>query len=161
MKNRDVDSLACVVSELCRELDSPRAIGRLHWLMVGLVEMARTGKTWRALDVAFEANAFLVEMAETNRRAAGARASSLQYNRVSPVSVDAPPKPAATIDQMRAAADAAMAADDEMDEYECDVCHKVTLVPLDSGTPKGWTDSENPDGEEYRCVECSTFGVKP
>jgi hypothetical protein len=62
---------------------------------------------------------------------------------------------------MRAAADAAMAHDEEMDEYICDVCHKVTLVPLDSGTPKGWTDSGNPDGEDYRCVECSTFGVKP
>ena len=71
------------------------------------------------------------------------------------------PRPAATVEQMRAAADAAMASDEEMDEYECDSCHKVTLVPMDSGTPKGWQPSDNPNGEEYICNECHTFGGKP
>lgn len=181
MKTKDVDQLVSIVKTLCRELEEPWAIGRFHYLMMGLIELAREGKPWKALDVAFETSAFLCEMAERaekEQKAQKAQAgTSIGIGTVAPawnlgvermrihsdgyvqIRPDAP-KPVATVEQMRAAADAAMASDDEMDEYECDSCHKVTLVPMDSGTPKGWQPSDNPDGEEYICNECHNFGPK-
>lgn len=179
MKTKDLDHLASIVKTLCRELEEPWAIGRFHYLMMGLIELAREGKPWKAVDVAFETSAFLCEMAERAEKEQKAQAgTSIGIGTVAPawnlgvermrihsdgyvqVRPEAP-KPVATVEQMRAAADAAMVADDEMDEYKCDSCHKVTLVPMDSGTPKGWQPSDNPDGEEYICNECHTFGGKP
>jgi hypothetical protein len=183
MKTKDVDALVSMVRELARALEDPWAIGRLHWVMLSLIELAREGKAYKALDVAFETNAYLCIMAEKAQKElkaaqAGTRIgivgeknvwwkdgeanirttqpSVTGYVQVRPEA----PKPVATVEQMRAAADAAMAHDDEMDEYKCDSCHKVTLVPMDSGTPKGWQPSDNPDGEEYICNECHTFGPK-
>lgn len=183
MKTKDVDALASIVKTLCRELEEPWAIGRFHYLMIGLIELAREGKAWKALDVAFETNAFLCEMAERadkeQKRAqpgtpvsigtvapawtmpvGGAERMRIHSDGYVQIRPEAP-KPVATVEQMRAAADAAMAHDEEMDEYKCDSCHKVTLVPMDSGTPKGWQPSDNPDGEEYICNECHNFGGKP
>lgn len=184
MKTKDVDALASIVKTLCRELEEPWAIGRFHYLMIGLIELAREGKAWKAVDVAFETNAFLCEMAERAEKEQKARERTEQLRNdiaahpwSTPVDIKVrttqpsvtgyvgirheAPKPVATVEQMRAAADAAMVADEEMDEYKCDSCHKVTLVPMDSGTPKGWQPSDNPDGEEYICNECHTFGGKP
>lgn len=181
MKTKDVDQLASIVKTLCRELEEPWAIGRFHYLMIGLIELAREGKAWKALDVAFETNAYLCVMAEkaqkelkTHERAEQLRNDIAAHPWSTPVDIrttqpsftgyvgirNEAPKPVATVEQMRAAADAAMAHDEEMDEYKCDSCHKVTLVPMDSGTPKGWQPSDNPDGEEYICNECHTFGPK-
>ena len=183
MKTKDVDQLASIVKTLCRELEEPWAIGRFHYLMMGLIELAREGKPWKAVDVAFETNAYLCIMAERAEKEQKAQAGTRigivgeknvwwkagEVNiRTTQPSVTGyvgirseAPKPVATVEQMRAAADAAMAHDEEMDEYKCDSCHKVTLVPMDSGTPKGWQPSDNPDGEEYICNECHTFGGKP
>jgi hypothetical protein len=176
-----VDALASMVRELARALEDPWAVGRLHWVMLGLIELAREGKAYKALDVAFETNAYLCIMAEKAQKElkAAQAGTSIGIGTVAPtwhpigverarihsdgyvqVRHDAP-KPVATVEQMRAAADAAMAHDEEMDEYACDSCHKITLVPMDSGTPKGWQPSDNPDGEEYICNECHTFGGKP
>lgn len=169
MKTKDVDALVSMVRELARALEDPWAIGRLHWVMLSLIELAREGKAYKALDVAFETNAYLCIMAEKAQKdlKAAQAGTSIGIGTVAPTSVTGyvqvrpeAPKPVATVEQMRAAADAAMAHDEEMDEYTCDSCHKITLVPMDSGTPKGWQPSDNPDGEEYICNECQVFGRK-
>jgi uncharacterized CHY-type Zn-finger protein len=70
------------------------------------------------------------------------------------------PRPAATVEQMRAAADAAMAADQELVEWDCSVCHKKTLT--DDVMPVGWarTLNSNTGDVQYTCVECQMFGIK-
>lgn len=171
MKKRNIDALHDVVCIVCSRLtEDPEHLLKLHHLLIGVIELARTGREWQALNVASEVPTFIAQKAAEKgspwirpqnddeveillKRAAVVAPTGPGFTGYMNLRCD-PPKPAATVDQMRAAADAAMAADDDMDEYECDVCHKTTCVPLDSGTPKGWTD-----GEEYRCVECSTFGL--
>jgi hypothetical protein len=189
MKKSDVRELRDIVRTLCKELEeTPWAIVRMETLMFGLIELARTKKPWLAVDVALTVQEELLKLAEAGVDAhrEQKRGSSIGIGTVAPtwaptwwkatevdirttqpsvtgyvgVNHDAP-RPAATVEQMRAAADAAMAHDEEMDEYACDSCHKSTLVPMDSGTPKGWQPSGNPDGEEYICNECHTFGGKP
>jgi len=162
MKNKNVDCLHDMVGTLCRQIDDPSGLTHLYEIMVAVIELARTDRAWRAMVVASEVVHHLAIMLEERSQVAPAPVERFRihadgYGEVRPE----PTRPVATIDQMRAAADAAMAAEEDMDEYTCDVCHKVTIVPMDSGTPMGWTDSGNPDGEDYRCVECSTFGVKP
>lgn len=189
MKKKNIDVLHDRVCALCVQLrDDTGFLMHLNDLLYGVIELARTGKTVQALGVAREVASYLAEghsrsvhNARQSAWAASMKAqpgSSVGIGTVAPawnlgvermrihsdgyvqVHHDAP-RPAATVEQMRAAADAAMAADEEMDEYECDSCHKTTLVPMDSGTPKGWQPSDNPDGEEYICNECHTFGGKP
>lgn len=185
MKTKDVDALASIVKTLCRELEEPWAIGRFHYLMIGLVELAREGKAWKALDVAFETNAFLCEMAERAEKEQKARERTEQLRAdiaahpwSTPVDIRTTqpsftgyvqmrpeaPKPVATVEQMRAAADAAMAADPELVEWTCDTCHKKTLTDPDSGEilPIGWSTSTNLNTGEavYTCNECRKFGPK-
>jgi hypothetical protein len=183
MKTKDVDALASIVKTLCRELEEPWAIGRFHYLMIGLVELAREGKAWKALDVAFETNAFLCEMAERAEKEQKARERTEQLrNDIAAHPWSTPddikirttqpsftgyvqlrpeaPKPVATVEQMRAAADAAMAADQELVEWDCSVCHKKTLT--DDFMPVGWarTLNSNTGDVQYTCVECQMFGIK-
>lgn len=170
MKNRNIDCLHDMVGTLCRQIDDPSGLTHLYEVMVAVIELARTDRSWRAVSVAGEVVHYMARMAEERGQELGARmlaeerAPSASTRTTQPsftgfvqLTPDAP-RPAATVEQMRAAADAAMASDEEMDEYECDSCHKTTLVPMDSGTPKGWQPSDNPDGEEYICNECHTFG---
>jgi hypothetical protein len=184
MKNKSIDCLHDMVGTLCRQLDDPSGLTHLYEVMVAVIELARTDRAWRAVNVANEVVHHLARMAEERGQELGERL--LAEERGTPIGIGAvapawnlgvermrihsdgyvqvhhdAPRPAATVEQMRAAADAAMVADEEMDEYECDSCHKATLVPMDSGTPKGWQPSDNPDGEEYICNECHTFGGKP
>lgn len=177
MKKHEVRRLEGIVEVLCHDLKGdPYALHRLAELILGCIDLTRNGKAWKATSIALETSARLASSLEQARAASrdaqrqdGPAAWSMPVNvRTTHPSFtgyvgirnDAP-RPAATVEQMRAAADAAMAHDEEMDEYECDSCHKVTLVPMDSGTPKGWQPSDNPDGEEYICNECHTFGGKP
>lgn len=164
MKTKDVDALVSMVRELARALEDPWAIGRLHWVMLGLIELAREGKAYKALDVAFETSAYLCIMAEKAQKELKAAQAgkpvgigTTQPSYTGHVYLRPEPKHTATVEDMQRAAAAAIAADEEMDEYECDVCHKLTIVTMDSGTPKGWTIAGNPCGEEYKCVECSNF----
>jgi hypothetical protein len=175
MKTKDVDALVSMVRELARALEDPWAIGRLHWVMLGLIELAREGNAYKAIDVAFETSGYLCIMAEKAQKElkaaqAGTPVGSGTWWRATDVDIQTTqpsytghvylrpePKHAASVEDMQRAAAAAIAADEEMDEYECDVCHKLTMVPMDSGTPKGWTIAGNPSGEEYKCVECSNF----
>lgn len=176
MKKHEVRRLEGIVEVLCHDLKGdPYALHRLAELILGCIDLTRNGKAWKATSIALETSARLASSLEQARAASrdaqrqdGPAAWSMPVNirTTQPsftgyvgINHDAP-RPAATVEQMRAAADAAMASDDEMDEYECDSCHKVTLVPMDSGTPKGWQPSDNPDGEEYICNECHTFGPK-
>ena len=184
MKNKSIDCLHDMVGTLCRQIDDPSGLTHLYEIMVAVIELARTDRAWRAVNVANEVVHHLARMAEERGQELGERL--LAEERGTPIGIGAvapawnlgvermrihsdgyvqvhhdAPRPAATVEQMRAAADAAMVADEEMDEYECDSCHKATLVPMDSGTPKGWQPSDNPDGEEYICNECHTFGGKP
>lgn len=188
MKNKSIDCLHDMVGTLCRQIDDPTGLTHLYEVMVAVIELARTDRAWRAVNVANEVVHHLALMAEERGQELGSRmlaedreSSAVGIGTVAPawtmpvggvermrIHSDGyvqlrheAPKPVATVEQMRAAADAAMVADDEMDEYKCDSCHKVTLVPMDSGTPKGWQPSDNPDGEEYICNECHTFGGKP
>lgn len=185
MKKHEVRRLEGIMEVLCHDLKGdPYALHRLAELILGCIDLTRNGKAWKATSIALETSARLASSLEQARAASrdaqrqDGPGSSIGIGTVAPawnigvermrihsdgyvqVHHDAP-RPAATVEQMRAAADAAMASDDEMDEYECDSCHKVTLVPMDSGTPKGWQPSDNPDGEEYICNECHTFGGKP
>jgi len=178
MKKHEVRRLEGIMEVLCHDLKGdPYALHRLAELILGCIDLTRNGKAWKATSIALETSARLASSLEQAR--AASRDAQRQDGSGSPVGIawhpigverarvhadgylqvhhDAP-RPAATVEQMRAAADAAMAADEEMDEYECDACHKTTLVPMDSGTPKGWQPSDNPDGEEYICNECHTFG---
>lgn len=171
MKNKDVDQLASIVKTLCREIEEPWAIARFHWLMIGLVELAREGKAFKALDIAFEASAYLVMEAEKTQKqekpvgtpvGIGTSAPSTPIT-FEPTTHAWWQKPVATIDQMRAAADAAMAADDELIEWQCDGCHKTTLIPDGDlhVTPPGWSEKFNEDTGELQhfCNECTSFGV--
>jgi len=162
MKTKDVDQLVSIVRNLCLELEKPYYVTRFHWLMLGLIELAREGNAYKAMDVAFEANAQLVALAESAQNLVALAEAAKNVNKTQPsytghVYLRPEPKHTATVEDMQRAAAAAIAADEEMDEYECDVCHKLTIVPMDSGTPKGWTIAGNPSGEEYKCVECSNF----
>ena len=166
MKTKDVDALVSIVRTLCLELEKPYYVTRFHWLMLSLIELAREGKAYKAMNVAFEANAQLVALAESAQNLVALAEAAKNVNKTQPsdtghVYLRPEPKHTATVEDMQRAAAAAIAADEEMDEYKCDSCHKITLVPMDSGTPKGWQPSDNPDGEEYICNECHTFGGKP
>lgn len=181
MKTKDVDALASMVRELARALEDPWAIGRLHWVMLSLIELAREGKAYKALDVAFETNAYLCIMAEKAQKdlkaaQAGTRigivgekhvwwkAGEVNIRTTQPsvtgyVGIrDDAPKPVATVEQMRAAADAAMSADQELVEWDCSVCHKKTLT--EEFMPVGWcrTLNSNTGDVQYTCIECQMFG---
>lgn len=187
MKTKDVDALASAVKELSRALEDPWAIGRLHWVMLGLIELAREGKAWKALDVAFETNAYLCVMAEKAQKELKAAQTGTRIGIVGEKNVwwkagevnirttqpsvtgyvgirSEAPKPVATVEQMRAAADAAMAADQELVEWTCDTCHKKTLTDPDAEQvlPIGWSTSTNLNTGEavYTCNECQIFGPK-
>lgn len=166
MKKHEVRRLEGIMEVLCHDLKGdPYALHRLAELILGCIDLTRNGKAWKATSIALETSARLASSLEQARAASrdgsgspvGTRTTQPSFTGFVQLTPDAP-RPAATVEQMRAAADAAMAADEEMDEYECDACHKTTLVPMDSGTPKGWQPSDNPDGEEYICNECHTFG---
>jgi hypothetical protein len=173
MKSKDIDRLADIVRTLCRRIEDPWEISRFQWLMIGLIELAREGKAFKALDVAFESNAYIAMEAEKARKqekpagtpfGIGTSAPSTPitfwtgYAQVKQES----PKPVATIDQMRAAADAAMAHED-MVEWECDGCHKSVLLSEDDDNirPAGWTSKLNENTGEplYFCNECTNFGT--
>lgn len=184
MKTKDVDALVSMVRELARALEDPWAIGRLHWVMLSLIELAREGKAYKALDVAFETNAYLCIMAEKAQKdlkAAQAgtpvgivgeknvwwKAGEINIRTTQPsvagyvgIRNDAP-KPVATVEQMRAAADAAMASDDDLTEWTCDVCRKKTLTES-MITPIGWSRTLNSNTGKalYACNECQMFGIK-
>lgn len=176
MKKHEVRRLEGIMEVLCHDLKGdPYALHRLAELILGCIDLTRNGKAWKATSIALETSARLASSLEQARAASrdaqrqdgpAAWSTPISIRTTQPsftgyvgINHDAP-RPAATVEQMRAAADAAMASDDEMDEYECDSCHKATLVPMDSGTPKGWQPSDNPDGEEYICNECHKFGHK-
>lgn len=181
MKTKDVDALASMVRELAQALEDPWAIGRLHWVMLGLIELAREGKAWKALDVAFGTSAYLCVMAEKAQKElkAAQAGTPVGIGTVAPswsmpvdIRMTQPsftgyvgirnevPKPVATVEQMRAAADAAMAADPELVEWDCSVCHKKTLT--DDFMPVGWcrTLNSNTGDVQYTCIECQMFGIK-
>lgn len=172
MKKSDVRELRDIVRTLCKELEeTPWAIVRMETLMLGLIELARTKKPWVAVDVALTIQEELLKIADDGIDARRER----EQDRGSPVGIgtthpsftgftqlmpDAP-RPAATVEQMRAAADAAMAADEELTEWDCSVCHKKTLTES-LITPIGWSRTLNSNtGEvQYACNECRKFGPK-
>lgn len=179
MKTKDVDALVSMVRELARALEDPWAIGRLHWVMLSLIELAREGKAYKALDIAFETNAYLCIIAEKAQKELKAqqagtpvgigtvapapnldgermRIHSDGYTKVRPETH----KPAATVEEMRAAADAAMADDQELVEWDCSVCHKKTLT--EDFMPVGWCRAlnSNTGDVQYTCLECQMFGIK-
>lgn len=171
MKKSDVRELRDIVRTLCKELEeTPWAIVRMETLMLGLIELARTKKPWVAVDVALTVQEELLELAKAGADArrereqergptAGIRTTHPSFTGFVQLTPDAP-RPAATVEQMRAAADAAMAADPELVEWDCSVCHKKTLT--EDFMPVGWKWARNskPGEPQYTCVECQMFGPK-
>ena len=173
MKKSDVRELREIVRTLCKELEeTPWAIVRMETLMLGLIELARTKKPWVAVDVALTVQEELLKIADDgiDARRERERATTVNVRTTHPsftgftqLIPDAP-RPAATVEQMRAAADAAMAADPELVEWTCDTCHKKTLTDPDADQvlPIGWSTSTNLNTGEavYTCNECQIFGLK-
>lgn len=172
MKNKNIDCLHDMVGTLCRQIDDPSGLTHLYEVMVAVIELARTDRPWRAVSVAGEVVHYMARMAEERGQELGARmlaeegAPSASTRTTQPsftgyvgIRHDAP-RPAATVEQMRAAADAAMAADPEFVEWDCSVCHKKTLT--DDFMPVGWarTLNSNTGDVQYTCVECQMFGIK-
>ena len=183
MKNKSIDCLHDMVGTLCRQLDDPSGLTHLYEVMVAVIELARTDRAWRAVNVANEVVHHLARMAEERGQELGDRL--LAEERGTPIGIGtvAPawnlgvermrihsdgyvqirpeaPKPVATVEQMRAAADAALVADQELVEWDCSVCHKKTLT--DDFMPVGWarTLNSNTGDVQYTCVECQMFGIK-
>lgn len=66
-----------------------------------------------------------------------------------------PPRPTATVEQMRAAADKAMMTEDNT--YLCAGCGQKTLT--DGEKPLGWSFNVEVDGEVYRALCAPCFGT--
>lgn len=71
----------------------------------------------------------------------------------------------ATVEEMRAAVDAALASDADLVDWECDGCHKTTFVgddPDGQSKPSGWVErfNEKTSLYEHFCNECQFFESK-
>lgn len=180
MKKHEVRRLEGIVEVLCHDLKGdPYALHRLAELILGCIDLTRNGKAWKATSIALETSARLASSLEQARAASrdaqrqdgptawsvpvSIRTTHPSFTGYVGINHDAP-RPAATVEQMRAAADAAMAADPELVEWECDTCHKKTLTDPDADQvlPIGWSTSTNLNTGEavYTCNECRKFGPK-
>ena len=188
MKTKHIDTLHDRVCALCVHLrEDTGFLMHLSDLLYGVIELARTGKTVQALGVAREVASYLAEghsrsvhdarqkaWADSVKAQSGSRigvvgdeqvwwkAGEVNIRTTKPsftsyvgIRNDAP-KPAATVEQMQAAADAAMKNPPAV--FECTGCGKHA-TSTDGHPPLGWVANAEVDGEIYKRLCDTCFGV--
>lgn len=153
MKEHDVRNLAGLLESLCHKLrDNPYDLHNLEALLLGVIELTSKGKSWKATSIALEASSFL---ADDLVRAKASKPSRHVVSTYTQVKCETP-KPAATVEQMQAAADAA--AKDHW--FVCTGCGKRTATSDGKG-PLGWVFNAEVDGEVYKalCTACFATGI--
>ena len=165
MKTKHIDTLHDRVCALCVHLrEDTGFLMHLSDVLYGVIELARTGKTVEAMGVAREVASYLAEGHSRSVHQARQKAwtDSLRNPSYTPPATYAytqvkcePPRPVATVEQMRAAADKAMMTEDNT--YLCAGCGKKTLT--DGEKPLGWSFNVEVDGEVYRALCAPCFGT--
>lgn len=165
MKKKQLDNVHEIVCQLCATLrDDTVSLTRLSDLLDCVIELARTGHTLEAIAINREVMSFLAEGHSHSVHQARQKAwvDSLRNPSYTPPATYAytqvkcePPRPVATVEQMRAAADKAMMTEDNT--YLCAGCGQKTLT--DGEKPLGWSFNVEVDGEVYRALCAPCFGT--
>lgn len=166
MKTKHIDTLHDRVCALCVHLrEDTGFLMHLSDLLYGVIELARTGKTVEAMGVAREVASYLAEGHSRSVHDARQKAwvDSMRNPSYTPPATYAypqvkcePPRPVATVEQMQVAADAAMKNPPAV--FECTGCGKNTAT-ADGKGPLGWFYNVEVDGEVYKRLCSSCFGV--
>lgn len=153
MKKHEVRRLEGLLESVCHHLrNQPYALHNLETLLLGCIDLARTDKAWEATTIALEASSFLTdELVRTKESRPSFHTAVNAYTQVK----CEPPRPVATVEQMRAAADKAMMIEDNT--YLCASCGQKTLT--DGEKPLGWSFNVEVDGEVYRALCAPCFGT--
>ncbi len=167
MKQKQLDNVHTLVCQLCATLrDDTVSLTRLSDLLDCVIELARTGHTIEAIAINREVMSFLAEGHSRSVHDARQKAwaDSMRTATYTPPVANAytqvkcePPRPAATVEQMRAAADKAMMTEDNT--YLCAGCGQKTLT--DGEKPLGWHFNANVHGGVYRALCGTCFAQGP
>ncbi len=167
MKQKQLDNVHTLVCQLCATLrDDTVSLTRLSDLLDCVIELARTGHTIEAIAINREVISFLAEGHSRSVHDARQKAwaDSMRTATYTPPVANAytqvkcePPRPAATVEQMRAAADKAMMTEDNT--YLCAGCGQKTLT--DGEKPLGWHFNANVHGGVYRALCGTCFAQGP
>lgn len=167
MKQKQLDNVHALVCQLCATLrDDTVSLTRLSDLLDCVIELARTGHTIEAIAINREVMSFLAEGHSRSVHDARQKAwaDSMRTAPYTPPVANAytqvkcePPRPAATVEQMRAAADKAMMTEDNT--YLCAGCGQKTLT--DGEKPLGWHFNANVHGGVYRALCGTCFAQGP
>ena len=175
MKKKYIDALHDRVCVLCARMrEDTGFLMHLSDVLYGVIELARTGQTIEAMGVAREVTSYLAE--GYSRSVHDARESAWTTQAPTPTSDGCayvnftvpfkassytnircePPRPAATVEQMRAAADQAMMVEDNT--YLCAGCGQKTIT--DGEKPLGWHFNADVHGGVWRalCGVCFAQG---
>lgn len=171
MKKKYIDALHDRVCVLCAHLRKDTGfLMHLNDVLYGVIELARTGHTVEAMGVAREVASYLAEGYSRSVHDAQEKVwttptsdGCAYVNFTAPFKASSytnircePPRPAATVEQMRAAADKAMMTEDNT--YLCAGCGQKTIT--DGEKPLGWHFNAHVHGGVYRalCGVCFTQG---
>ena len=167
MKQKQLDNVHTLVCQLCATLrDDTVSLTRLSDLLDCVIELARTGHTLEAISINREVMSFLAEGHSRSVHDARQKAwaDSMRTAPYTPPVANAytqvkcePPRPVATVEQMRAAADKAMMTEDNT--YLCAGCGQKTLT--DGEKPLGWHFNANVHGGVYRALCGTCFAQGP
>jgi hypothetical protein len=187
MKKHEVRKMEGIVETLGHRLkDNPYDLHGLEALLLGCIELARTGKAWRATRIALEVSHFIADAHSRSINAERQKASvdSVKEQPGSSIGIGTatpawsvpinirttqpsftgyvgirqdPPRPAATVEQMRAAADKAMMIEDNT--YLCAGCGQKTMT--DGEKPLGWHFNAEVHGGVYRALCGTCFAQGP
>lgn len=167
MKKKQLDNVHTLVCQLCATLrDDTVSLTRLSDLLDCVIELARTGHTLEAIAINREVMSFLAEghSRSVHQARQSAWADSMRTAPYTPPMANAytqvkcePPRPTATVEQMRAAADKAMMIEDNT--YLCAGCGQKTLT--DGEKPLGWHFNANVHGGVYRALCGTCFAQGP
>lgn len=154
MKKHEVRRLEGLLESICHHLrDQPYALHNLETLLLGCIDLARDGNAWKATAIALEASSFLTdELVRTKQSRPSFQTGVSAYTQVK----CEPPRPVATVEQMQAAADAAM--NDHIGWFVCTGCGKKTAT-ADGKGPLGWSFNVEVDGEVYKALCAPCFGT--
>lgn len=153
MKKHEVRRLEGLLESVCHHLrDQPYAMHNLETLLLGCIDLASNGNAWKATTIALEASSFMTH--ELVRAKESRPSFQTAVNAYTQVKCE-PPRPTATVEQMRAAADKAMMTEDNT--YLCAGCGQKTLT--DGEKPLGWHFNVEVDGEVYRALCAPCFGT--
>lgn len=156
MKNHEVRELRALAIDLCKDLsERPWAIARLEKLLLGCIDLTRRDKAWQATSIAIETTSQLTTLLSKAKTANVGLKTDQQPWWVSP-RVELNYRPVATTEQMQAAADAAMKNPPAV--FECTGCGKHA-TSTDGHPPLGWVANAEVDGEIYKRLCSSCFGV--